>query len=83
MRLLRLRRWQNANSTGIGPVSNVNGGAIALGHPIGSSGSRVLITLIYELRKRPVVGGVDSQPYLLGGGGAAAMSVEKFSGSAT
>ena len=33
-------------------VINVNGGAIALGHPIGSSGSRILVTLVHELRKR-------------------------------
>ena len=53
---------------------NVNGGAIALGHPIGSSGSRVLITLIYELRRRG--GGRGLATLCLGGGGAVAMSVE-------
>ncbi len=53
---------------------NVNGGAIALGHPIGSSGSRVLITLIYELRRRR--GGRGLATLCLGGGGAVAMSVE-------
>ena len=53
---------------------NVNGGAIALGHPIGSSGSRVLITLIYELRRRG--GGRGLATLCLGGGGAVAMAVE-------
>ena len=33
-------------------IINVNGGAIALGHPIGSSGSRIIISLLYELRRR-------------------------------
>jgi acetyl-CoA C-acetyltransferase len=53
---------------------NVNGGAIALGHPIGSSGSRVLITLIHELRRRG--GGRGLATLCLGGGGAVAMLVE-------
>ena len=53
---------------------NVNGGAIALGHPIGSSGSRVLTTLIYELRRRG--GGRGLATLCLGGGGAVALSVE-------
>jgi len=53
---------------------NVNGGAIALGHPIGSSGSRVLTTLIYELRRRG--GGRGLATLCLGGGGAVAMSIE-------
>ena len=53
---------------------NINGGAIALGHPIGSSGSRVLTTLIYELRRRG--GGRGLATLCLGGGGAVAMSVE-------
>ena len=53
---------------------NVNGGAIALGHPIGSSGARVLTTLIYELRRRG--GGRGLATLCLGGGGAVALSVE-------
>jgi acetyl-CoA C-acetyltransferase len=53
---------------------NVNGGAIALGHPIGSSGSRVLTTLIYELHRRG--GGKGLATLCLGGGGAVAMSIE-------
>lgn len=53
---------------------NVNGGAIALGHPIGSSGSRVLTTLMYELQRRG--GGRGLATLCLGGGGAVAMAVE-------
>ena len=53
---------------------NVNGGAIALRHPIGSSVSRVLTTLIYELRSRG--GGRGLATLCLGGGGAVAMAVE-------
>jgi acetyl-CoA C-acetyltransferase len=53
---------------------NPNGGAVALGHPIGSSGSRVLTTLIYELRRRG--GGQGLATLCLGGGGAVALSIE-------
>jgi acetyl-CoA C-acetyltransferase len=53
---------------------NPNGGAVALGHPIGASGTRVLTTLIYELRRRG--GGRGLATLCLGGGGAVAMSVE-------
>jgi acetyl-CoA C-acetyltransferase len=55
-------------------VVNVNGGAIALGHPIGCSGARVLTTLIYNLKDRDLKTGVAS--LCLGGGEAVAMSVE-------
>jgi acetyl-CoA C-acetyltransferase len=52
---------------GISPeVTNVNGGAIALGHPVGMSGTRVLLTLIHELRRR---GGGIGAAALCGGGG--------------
>ncbi|HEY3108606.1 MAG TPA: acetyl-CoA C-acyltransferase [Chloroflexota bacterium] len=53
---------------------NVNGGAIALGHPIGASGARVLVTLIHALRARG--GGRGLASLCLGGGGAVALSVE-------
>ena len=53
---------------------NVNGGAIALGHPLGASGARVLTTLIYALRDRGLKRGVAS--LCLGGGEAVAMAVE-------
>jgi acetyl-CoA C-acetyltransferase len=53
---------------------NVNGGAIALGHPIGASGARVLTTLLHELRRRGGRRGLAT--LCLGGGGAVAMAVE-------
>jgi acetyl-CoA C-acetyltransferase len=53
---------------------NVNGGAIALGHPVGASGARVLITLIYALRDRGLKRGLAS--LCLGGAEAVAMAVE-------
>src|SRR5512138_711512 len=53
---------------------NVNGGAIALGHPLGASGARVLTTLIYALKDRGLRKGVAS--LCLGGGEAVAMAVE-------
>jgi acetyl-CoA C-acetyltransferase len=53
---------------------NVNGGAIALGHPVGASGARVLTTLLYALRDRGRRTGVAS--LCLGGGEAVAMAVE-------
>ncbi|HSJ55083.1 MAG TPA: acetyl-CoA C-acetyltransferase [Anaerolineae bacterium] len=53
---------------------NVNGGAIALGHPIGCSGTRVLVTLIYALRERGLQRGLAS--LCLGGGEAVALAVE-------
>ena len=53
---------------------NVNGGAIALGHPLGASGARVLTTLIYALQSRGLKRGVAA--LCLGGGEAVAMAVE-------
>ncbi len=53
---------------------NVNGGAVALGHPIGASGARVLTTLIYALKNRGLKRGLCT--LCLGGGGAVAMIVE-------
>ncbi|HET7010295.1 MAG TPA: acetyl-CoA C-acetyltransferase [Anaerolineales bacterium] len=53
---------------------NVNGGAIALGHPIGASGARILTTLLYALRDRGLRRGIAS--LCLGGGEAVAMAVE-------
>jgi acetyl-CoA C-acetyltransferase len=53
---------------------NVNGGAIALGHPIGAGGARVLTTLIYALRARKLRYGVAS--LCIGGGMGIAMAIE-------
>jgi acetyl-CoA C-acetyltransferase len=56
---------------------NVNGGAIALGHPIGCSGTRVLVTLLHELRRRG--GGRGIAALCIGGGMGIAMLVETAS----
>ena len=53
---------------------NVNGGAVALGHPIGASGTRLLVTLLYALRARSKKRGVAS--LCLGGGEAVALAIE-------
>ena len=54
---------------------NVNGGAVAIGHPIGASGARVLVTLIYEMIRRDVHRGIAA--LCLGGGNAVALGVER------
>jgi acetyl-CoA C-acetyltransferase len=53
---------------------NVNGGAVALGHPIGASGARVLVTLLYELQRRNLKRGIAA--LCLGGGNAVALAIE-------
>ena len=55
---------------------NVNGGAVALGHPIGASGARVLVTLLYELQRRNLKRGIAA--LCLGGGNAVALAVERM-----
>jgi acetyl-CoA C-acetyltransferase len=54
---------------------NVNGGAVALGHAIGNSGSRVLTTLLHEMKRRGAKRGVAA--LCLGGGNSVAMAVER------
>ncbi len=54
---------------------NVNGGAIALGHPIGASGARVVATLLHELQRRE--GRYGLATLCLGGGGSVAMAFER------
>ena len=54
---------------------NVNGGAVAIGHPIGASGARILITLIYEMVRRDVHRGIAA--LCLGGGNSVAMAIER------
>jgi acetyl-CoA C-acetyltransferase len=54
---------------------NVNGGAIALGHPIGASGARVLVTLLHEMQKRNAKKGLTS--LCIGGGMGVALAVER------
>jgi acetyl-CoA C-acetyltransferase len=61
---------------GLDPAKvNVNGGAVAIGHPIGASGARVLVTLMYEMARRNVHRGIAA--LCLGGGNAVAMAVER------
>jgi acetyl-CoA C-acetyltransferase len=55
---------------------NVNGGAVALGHPIGASGARILTTLLYALRDRSLKRGVAT--LCLGGGNGVALAVERM-----
>ena len=54
---------------------NVNGGAIALGHPVGASGARILVTLLYEMRRRDVRRGLAT--LCVGGGQGIALIVER------
>ncbi len=53
---------------------NVNGGAIALGHPIGATGARLVVTLLHALQQRGMKRGIAGLCH--GGGGAVAMSFE-------
>jgi acetyl-CoA C-acetyltransferase len=55
---------------------NINGGAVALGHPIGASGARILVTLIHEMKKRKVKYGLAS--LCIGGGEASALIVRNY-----
>ncbi len=54
---------------------NVNGGAIALGHPIGASGARILVTLLHEMQRRDAKKGIAS--LCIGGGMGVALTVER------
>jgi len=54
---------------------NVNGGAVAMGHPIGCSGARILVTLLYALKEKGLIRGLAT--LCLGGGNAVAMIVER------
>ena len=56
-------------------IVNVNGGAIALGHPIGASGARILVTLLYEMKKREAKKGLAT--LCIGGGMGIAMCIER------
>jgi acetyl-CoA C-acetyltransferase len=54
---------------------NVNGGAIALGHPIGASGCRILVTLLYEMQRRNVKKGLVT--LCVGGGQGIALTIAR------
>jgi acetyl-CoA C-acetyltransferase len=56
-------------------IVNVNGGAIAIGHPIGASGARILVTLLHEMKRRDVHKGLAT--LCIGGGMGIAMTVER------
>jgi len=56
-------------------TTNVNGGAVALGHPIGASGARILVTLLHEMGRRNAQRGIAA--LCLGGGNAVALGVER------
>jgi acetyl-CoA C-acetyltransferase len=56
-------------------IVNVNGGAIAIGHPIGASGARILVTLLYEMQKRDAKRGLAT--LCIGGGMGIALAVER------
>jgi acetyl-CoA C-acetyltransferase len=61
---------------GLDPArTNVNGGAVALGHPIGASGARILVTLLYEMARRNARRGIAA--LCLGGGNAVALAIER------
>jgi acetyl-CoA C-acetyltransferase len=62
---------------GIDPGTvNVNGGAVALGHPIGASGARILTTLLHALKARKLKRGIAT--LCLGGGNGVALAVERI-----
>ena len=56
-------------------ITNVNGGAIALGHPVGASGTRIVVTLLHELKRRKLSLGVATA--CVGGGQGAAIVFER------
>jgi acetyl-CoA C-acetyltransferase len=68
--VLRQLGWENKQD-----IINVNGGAIALGHPIGCSGARILVTLLYEMRRRGLKKGLAT--LCVGGGMGIAMCMQR------
>ena len=61
---------------GLDPAKvNVNGGAIAIGHPIGASGCRILVTLLHEMQRREAKKGVAA--LCIGGGMGVSLAVER------
>lgn len=57
-------------------IFNVNGGGVSLGHPLGASGTRILVTLLHELQRRNKTNGIAT--ICLGGGNAVSMLIEKY-----
>ena len=69
-----LSDWGQQGSVGTSKV-NVNGGAIAIGHPIGASGCRVFVSLIHEMIKRDAKKGLAT--LCIGGGQRMALAIER------
>jgi acetyl-CoA acetyltransferase len=67
-------RGQQANGWDTAKI-NVNGGAIAIGHPIGASGCRILVTLLHEMMRRDAKKGLAS--LCIGGGMGVALAIER------
>jgi acetyl-CoA C-acetyltransferase len=70
-----IRGWEKELGTVDLSILNVNGGAIALGHPVGASGARILVTLLYEMEKRDLHKGLAT--LCIGGGMGVSMCVER------
>ncbi|MEG0730662.1 MAG: acetyl-CoA C-acyltransferase, partial [Cetobacterium sp.] len=71
-----LRLQHNVSQERLNEITNVNGGAIALGHPLGSSGNRIITTLVHELKKRNSNYGLAS--LCIGGGMGTAVIVKNI-----
>ena len=75
MKLLQLKHVPLINKLGLDPeIVNVNGGAIALGHPVGATGAIIMTKLVYELRKRKGKYGLATM--CIGGGQGIAVIIE-------
>ena len=70
-----LSEEHNVSTEWIMERTNVNGGAIALGHPVGASGNRILVTLIHEMKKRDLKYGLAS--LCIGGGMGTAVIIKR------
>ena len=71
-----VRPWRSCKELQLDPAKvNVNGGSVALGHPIGASGCRLLVTLLHEMMRTDKKAGLVS--LCLGGGEAVAMVVKR------
>jgi len=74
-----IKEWSkrfNVSEKWIKERTNVNGGAIALGHPIGASGNRIIVTLLYEMKRRNLKYGLAT--LCIGGGMGTAVIIENL-----
>src|SRR6266480_2415795 len=74
-KLLKKTGWDRDKDVDLVELNEAIGGAAALGHPIGASGARILVTLLYELQRRNLKRGIAA--LCLGGGNAVALAVER------